>query len=262
MKKTYSRASKLIVILTATGLIGLGCAAEQDPEAGGDPGSREVTLEVLSNLPDEGGVRKLVSLGSDTALMDDLMMLERPFVIDGDETRDLTRVRTGSDIVVSLNTGESATLRRSGDRLELASFTGEDDGEGDMPRGAVEAVRMLDGGIELFLSGSEGSEADTIIRLSGIEDLDAERGALVTSLALDSILVSLEDTEQISPPVAIALIAAYMGQVWMTTCGSLTAFCDWKCWSYRSFDVGCAGLTVSADPFSITLGGGYSCTCI
>ena len=262
MKKTYSRTSKIIALLTATGVIGLGCASEEGPSADTDPGSREVTLEVLSNMPDDAGVRKLTSLGSDVALVNELMMLERPFVIDGEETSDLTRVRTGTEIVVELNTGETATLRRTDDRIDLVDFTGEDTGESDTPRGAIESVRLLDSGIEVFMAGSQGSDPDTIVRMSGIEDLDAERRALVTSLALDTILATLEDTEQLNPVAIIALVAAYLGSVWFASCGSLTSYCAWKCWAYRSFDVGCAGLTVSAEPFNVTLGGGYSCTCI
>jgi hypothetical protein len=214
-----------------------------------------------TNLPDESGVRTMTQLGSETAMLDELVSADRQLVVDGVESTDLALLRSGSEIVVPLNTGETATLARKGDRLELVSFTGEDDGTGDVPRGAIEAVRMLDDGIEVFLSGSDASGPDTIVRVSGVEDLDPERQALVTSLALDTILVSLEDTEQIAATVAVALIAAALGVVWMGVCGALTWHCAIKCENSNGFAVGCAGLTVNANPFSVTVGGGYSCTC-
>ncbi|HKE19862.1 MAG TPA: hypothetical protein VKB80_33530 [Kofleriaceae bacterium] len=263
MKKTYSVASKLCAMLTAAGVIGLGCTAAQDSDRGGDdPGSRAVTMEVWTNLPDDSGVRTLTRMGTNTATLDDMLSRERSFVIDGGESSDLARVRSGAEIVVPLNTGETATLVRKGDRLELASFTGDDDGAGDLPRGAVQAVRLLDDGIEVFLSGSDGTDPDTIVHMSGIEDLDAERAALVTSLALDTILVSLEDSEQIAPAVAIAIIAAIVGSTWLFICGGLAWHCADQCQNANGFETQCAGLTVTVDPPGAQIGGGYSCRCL
>jgi hypothetical protein len=265
MRTKHSLATKLIAIMTATGVVGLGCtgAEEADPTEDPieDPGAREVTLETWTNLPDDTGARKLTQLGNETAPLDEVVNAERQFVVDGVESTDPASLRSGSEIVVPLNTGETATLARKGDRLELVSFTGEDDGTGELPRGAIEAVRMMDDGIEVFLSGSDGSDPDTIVRVSGLEDLDPERAALVTSLALDTILVSLEDIEQALPAaVAVALIAGALGVVWMGICGGLTWSCASQC-TNAGFAVTCAGLTVTPDPFSITLGGGYSCRC-
>jgi len=261
MKREHSLASKMIAIMTATGVVGLGCSAHESG-ADGDPGSREVTMEVWTNLPDESGERKMLSMGTSTSTLDEMVSAERDFVIDGGESSDLGRVRSGSEIVVPLNTGDTATLVRKGDRLELVSFTGDDDGNGDLPRGAVEAVRLLDDGIEVFLSGSQGPDADTIVRLSGIEDLDAERSALVTSLALETILVSLEDTEQIAPAVAIAIIAAIVGGAWLAVCGGIAWYCAYECAGGNGFEVQCAGVTVTINPPGANVGGGYSCRCM
>ncbi len=261
MRKTYSLASRFIAALTAAGVVGLGCTTTQDGGPEAEPGAREVTLEVWTNLPDDSGTRRLTRMGTSASTLDELMTAERTFVVDGGETTDLARLRTGSEIVVPLNTGETATLVSKGDRLELASFTGEDDGAGDLPRGAVEAVRFLPDGIEVFLSGSGGDEADTIVRVSGLEDLDAERGSLLTSLALDTILVSLEDTEQIYPAVAIAIIVGIVGGAWLAICGGLAWYCADHCQYYRDFAVTCSGITVNVDPPGATFGGGYSCSC-
>ena len=262
MRKTYSLTSKLIAMLTATGLVGLGCAGAGDPDQGGDPGAREVTMEVWTNLPDDSGRRTLTRMGTNTVTLNDLLTGERELVIDGAQSSDLARLRSGGEIVVPLNTGETATLVRTGDLLELVSFTGDDDGAGDLPRGAVEGVRMLDDGIEVFLSGQEGSDPDTIVRLSGIEDLDAERAVLVTSLALDTILVSLEDTEQIAPAVAIAIIAAIVGAAWLAICGGLAWHCASQCQHANGFETQCAGVTVTVNPPGATVGGGYACRCM
>jgi hypothetical protein len=261
MRKTYSVASKLVAMMTAAGVVGLGCTAGQDQDRGGDPGAREVTMEVWTNLPDDSGTRTMTRMGANTSTLDELLKGERGFVVDGGESSDLARVRSGSEIVVPLNTGETATLVRKGDRLELASFTGDDDGAGDLPRGAVHAVRLLDDGFEVFLSGSQSTDPDTIVRLSGIEDLDAERSALVTSLALATMLVSLEDTEQIVPVVAIAIIAAIVGSAWLAICGGLAWYCADHCQNFNGFATECAGVTVTTTPPGVTVGGGYSCRC-
>lgn len=261
MKRTYSLTSKLIAALTAVGVAGLGCSTAEDDGAEAAPGAREVTLEMWTNLPDDSGQRTLTRMGASTTTLDELMSSQRTFVVDGSETTDLARLRTGGEIVVPLNTGESATLVSEGDRLELAGFTGEDDGSSALPRGAVEAVRLLPDGIEVFLAGSDSDDADTIVRVSGLEDLDAERGALLISLALDTILVSLEDTEQIPPPVAIAIIVGIVGGVWLGICGSLAWYCADHCQYNNGFKVECAGISVSVDPPGATFGGGYSCTC-
>jgi len=262
MKKTYSIGSKLVAALTAAGVIGMGCTTADDPEATGDPGAREVTLDVWTNLPDDKGVRQRTQLGTTTTTLDELLDADRVFVADGAESSDLATLWTASEIVVPLNTGETATLVRKGDRLELASFTGEDDGTGDMPRGAVSAVRLLPDGIDVFLAGSDSAEADTTLRLSGLEDLDAERSELVASLSLDAMLVSLEDGEQIAPPVAIALIAAVVGSFWLAICGGLAWECATRCEYWTGFETQCAGITVTVNPTTVTGGGGYSCRCI
>jgi hypothetical protein len=258
--RTYSLPSKVIAMLTAVGLVGLGCTGAEDPDPGADPGSREVSLEVSTNVEDENGARSMARMGTDTATLDELQK-PRTLVIDGAESSDLARVRSASEIVVPLNTGETATLARHEDRLELVSFTGEDDGAGDLPRGAVEAVRMLDEGIEVFLTGSTGDEPDTIVRVSGIEDLDAERSALVTSLALDTILVSLEDTEQIPPPVAIAMIAAALGAFYMAICGALMWECANKCEYWTGWETDCGDFHVKTTPFSIDVNMDAGCRC-
>jgi hypothetical protein len=263
---TYSMPSKLIAMLTAVGLVGLGCsgAGEADPavDPGVDPGTREVTTEVWTNIADESGARKLISMGAHTQTLDEAQPAPRELVIDGAESSDLARVQSGSEIVVPLNTGETAILARNGDRLELVSFTGEDDGTGDLPRGAVEAVRMLDEGIEVFLTGSAGDEPDTIVRVSGIEDLDAERAGLVTSLALDTLLVSLEDTEQwFNPTSVIALVAGALGVIWLETCAALLGYCAYNCFGGNGIEVKCGGVKVNSNPFSVEANLEYSCSC-
>ena len=261
MKKTYSMASKLVAAVTAAGLVGLGCTASEDPELGGDPGQREVTLDVWSNLEDDTGAKELSKVGTTTATLDQLLSGERELIVDGVATHDRDSLRSGSEIVVPLNTGDTATLVRDGDVIVLASFTGEDDGTSEMPRGAVRAVRLLSDGIEIYLSGSEGPAPDSVLRLAGVEDLDAERSALVNSLALDALLVSLEDGEQIAPSVAIAIIAAIVAAIWLATCGNLAWHCAYQCEGSNGFEVQCAFTTVSVNPTFVRWGGGLGCRC-
>lgn len=260
--RTYSLKCKVIAALTAVGLVGLGCAGgAEDAAVEADPGSREVTMEVWINVEDESGARTMTSMGSNAASLDEIQPGSRALVIDGTETSDLGRVRSGNEIVIPLNTGETATLQREEDRLTLVSFTGEDDGTSDLPRGAVEAVRMLDDGIEVYLSGSTGDEPDSIVRVSGLEDLDAERSVLITALALDHVLVSLEDAEQLIPAIAIGSILGRMGAVWAATCGSLLAYCAWHCVDWPGFAVECGAAKVTWEPLSVDFTFGFGCTC-
>jgi hypothetical protein len=261
--RTYSLPTKVIAMLTAVGLVGLGCAGAEDADVGADPGSREVSLEVWTNLADDSGTRTKTSMGSTTATLDELQAAQRALVIDGEESSDLARVRSGSEIVVPLNTGETATLKRDGDRLELVSFTGEDDGTGDLPRGAVSAVRLLDDGVDVFLTGSKGDAPDTSVRVSGIEDLDAERGALVTSLALRTILVSLEEEQQFFDPITMTLqIAAAVAVAWWAVCGATVWDCASECWTGSGIEVKCGGLRVSTNPWAIDFSGEHGCRCL
>lgn len=261
MKRTFSLKTKLVACTTAVAFAAMGCSAGQDAGSD-DPGAREVTMEVLTNVADESGVRHLQSFGATQLTLDEFPSWTRAFVIDGGESYDLDRVRDGVEIVIPLNTGETATIRRDGDRLELVDFTGEDDGTAELPRGAVSSVRMLSSEIQVFLSGSTGAEPDTIVKLSGLDDLDQERTALVTALALNALLVSLEDGEQIAPAVAIAIIAAIVGAAWLALCGGLAWECAYRCSNYAGFQTQCAGVTVNINPTSVQVGGGYSCRCL
>jgi hypothetical protein len=260
MNRTYSLAAKLVAASTALSFVAMGCTAGQDGEI--DPGARSVTLEVFTNVPGEDGVRQMQPFGTTEFALDDFQTWERTFVIDGGESTDLAALRTADRIEVPLNTGETATLVRRGDRLELDSFTGTDDGAGELPRGAVQAVRMAPGGIEIFLAGSSGPDPDTVVNLIGIDDLGAEKTALVSALALDALLVSLEDGEQIAPAIAIAIIAAIVGSAWLAVCGGLAIDCSYRCANNAGFETQCAGVTVSVNPTSVTVGGGYSCRCL
>ncbi|HTE56744.1 MAG TPA: hypothetical protein VK698_38085 [Kofleriaceae bacterium] len=260
MKRTYSLAAKLVAGLTAVAFTGMGCTAGQDP-GGADPGARQVTVQVWTNLPDESGTRQMQDFGSSGFLLDDFASWERALVVDGVETTDLATIRRGNQIVVPLDTGETATLVRRGDRLELDSFTGADDGASELPRGAVHAVRLLPAGFEVFLTGSTSDAPDTVVKLSGIEDLDAEQSALVAALALEAMLVSLEDGEQIAPAIAIAIIAAIVGAAWLALCGGLAWECAYRCSGWPGFQTQCAGVTVSVNPTNVQVGGGYSCRC-
>jgi hypothetical protein len=262
MKRTHSVGTKVVAMMTAVGLVGLGCAGH-DPGPDDDPGAREVTVDVFTNLPDESGTRRLQQMGSDSFRLDEVPDWQRALLVDGEETYDLAGVRDGAEIVVPLNTGDTATIARRGDRLELVSFTGDDDGSGDLPRGAVSAVRLLPDQFEVFLSGSGSSEPDTIVKLSGIEDLTAESRALVLSLALDTLLVSLEDAEQGIPVlVAIAIIAAVVGSAWLAVCGGLAWECATRCQNASGFETTCANVKVTINPTSVQVGSGYSCRCL
>jgi hypothetical protein len=260
MKRTFSLKTKLVACTTTVAFAAMGCGAGQDSAE--DPGAREVTMEVLTNVADDSGARQMQSFGTTTLTLDEFPSWTRSFVIDGGESTDLGQVRDGAEIVIPLNTGETATVRREGDRFELVAFTGEDDGTAELPRGAVSAVRMLDSEIQVFLSGGAGDQPDTIVRLSGIDDLDQERAALVTALALNALLVSLEDGEQIVPAVAIAIIAAIVGAAWLALCGGLAWECAYRCQNYAGFQTQCAGVTVNINPTSVQVGGGYSCRCL
>jgi hypothetical protein len=61
----------------------------------------------------------------------------------------------------------------------------------------------------------------------------------------------------------IALVAGAVAAAWFTACGSLVAFCAYKCWAWPNMETQCAGLNVKAGDggLDITLGGGYSCRC-
>jgi len=263
MKKIHSLKTKSVAVLTAFGLAAMGCASSADETpAEGDPGARQVTLEVWTNVPDDTGARQMVEMGSETIALDDHVSGDRALVVDGVETNDLAALRDGSEIVVPLNTGETATLARQGDRLELVSFTGEDDGSGEVPRGAVRAVRMLAGEYQVFTAGSDGAEADIIVRLSGIEDLPRESEALVTALALQTLLASLEDQEQIPPAAAWAIVVGIVAAGWLLICGATVWDCATRCESAAGFHVDCANLQVSVNPtFTMDIGDGFGCYC-
>ncbi len=261
MNRKYSRGTKMVAGLTSIAFAAMGCAA-QDGAPGVEAGEREVTMEVWTNLADESGTRKLQQLGTSSFALGEYAGWERPFTVDGGESTDLSSVADGAEMVVPLNNGETATLVRRADRLELVSFTGEDDGSSELPRGAVSAVRMLPDGIEVFLAGSGSKEPDTIVRLSGIDDLDQERSALIESLTLSSLLVSLEDQEQIAAVVAIAIIVAVVGSAWMAVCGGLAWECAYRCEASNGFETQCASLTVKVNPTEVQVGGGYGCRCL
>jgi hypothetical protein len=262
MKKTYSMAAKFVATMTSVTFAGMACSTGPESPIDEDVGDRTVTLQLWFNAPNESGVREMTQLPSSSFSLAEFPAWERALVVDGAETFDAESVRQGSQIVVPLNTGETATLVRNGDRLELASFTGEDDGTSELPRGAVKAVRMLPDGIDIFLAGSDDNEADSVVRLSGIEDLEQEQRALVTALALQALVLSLEDGEQL-PPVAfiLAAIAAVVTIGWMTLCGATVADCVYRCQGRNGFSVNCAGLKVSW-PLSVEIGGGFSCRCL
>ena len=262
MKKICSLETKLVAVVTALGLVGMGCASSEEAPQEGDPGARQVTLEVLASVPDDTGARQLQEMGSETIALDEYTSWDRALVVDGVETNDLASLRQGSEIVVPLNTGESATLARRGDRLELVSFTGEDDGSGEVPRGAVSAVRMLAGEYQVFTAGSDGADPDMIVRLAGLEDLQQESDALVTALALKTLLASLEDQEQIAPAIAWAIVVGIVAAGWLAICGGTVWDCANRCESSPGFHVDCANLQVSVEPtFTLNIGDGFGCYC-
>jgi hypothetical protein len=261
MKKTYSVGAKFVAVLTSVAFAGMACTAGTDSPLD-DVADRSVTVQLWINAPDESGAKQLTELPSSSFLLGEFPSWERALVVDGEDTYDAESVRQGTEIVVPLNTGEMATLIREGDRLVLASFTGEDDGTSQLPRGAVSSVRMLPDGIEIFLDGSVDAEPDSIVRLSGIEDLEQEQRAIVTALAMQTLVVSLEDGEQLPPvPVILAAIAAVVAVGWMALCGVSVANCISRCQTRNGFEVKCGGLKVSW-PLSIEISGGFSCRCL
>ncbi|MDQ3338973.1 MAG: hypothetical protein M4D80_27735 [Myxococcota bacterium] len=261
MQRTTRLGTKLIAGVTAMMFAGTACT--QSSTEGTTSEAREVTVEVWTQVADESGVRQLESVGSSKLGLDEITF-DRAVIIGGlEKTTNLMKIPSGSTFVVPLNTGETATVLRTADGVELVSFTGPQQGTAELPRGAVKSVRLLADGFELFMKDSKSTTADTVIELQGLEKLGVERDHVVGALALQSLLMSLEDTEQLSPPVAIALIAAAVAWVWFATCGSFVTYCAYKCWAWPNQETQCAGLTVKSgnSGLDITLGGGYSCRC-
>lgn len=262
MRKTYSVGAKLVAALTSATFAGMACSTAPDSPLD-DVGDRSVTMRVWLNAPNDSGAREMTELPSSSFLLAEFPSWERALIVDSVETYDIESAREGAEIVVPLNTGETATLVRTGDRLELASFTGEDDGTSELPRGAVKSVRMLDDGIEVFLDGSGSPDPDAIIRVSGIEDLEREQSVLVTALALQTLVVSLEDGEQVLPHIGVILaaIAAVVTVSWLALCTGTVTTCVNRCKQRNGFEVKCGGLKVSW-PLSIEISGGFSCRCL
>ena len=261
MQRTTRLGTKVIAGVTAMMFAATACSQQSGTETSE---AREVTVEVWSHMDDESGLRQLQSIGSSKLSLDDIDF-ERAVIIDGAKaTTNVMKIPAGSTFVVPLNNAETATVKRTADGVELVSFTGPQEGTKELPRGAVKAIKLLPDGFELFMKDSpDSTKADTVIKLQGLDELGADRDQVVGALALQSLLMSLEDTEQLSPPVAIALIAASVAYVWFASCGGLVSYCAYKCWAYPNMETQCAGLTVKGgnSGVSIRVGGGYSCRC-
>lgn len=247
-------ATKLIAGLTLVAFTTIACTQQATETA------EEKTITVAVSTQVEG---KLESVGSSEMSLASLE-LERIVILDGvEQAANVMKIAAGKTFTVPLNTGERATVKRTSDGIELVSFTGpQEDIAEQLPRGAVTSIRMHAAKFELFLRDSKSTTADTVIEVGGLEAGD-QRELVVGALALQSLLISLEDTEQLNPVVAIALIAAAVTAVWFTTCGSFAAYCAYKCWAWPNQETQCAGLTVKSgnSGLDITLGGGYSCRC-
>ena len=260
MQRMTSVTTKLIAGVTAMTFASVACTQQSTTTP---PEARELTVEVWSHVEDESGLRQLESIGSSKLALDDVE-LERTIILDGTEVRtNLAKITAGSTFDVPLNTGETATVRRTADGVELVSFTGPQEGTPELPRGAVKSIRLLADGFEMVLKDSPTPEATTVIKLHGLDNAGDKRDLVRDALALQSLLISLEDTEQLSPPVAIALIAAAVTAAWFTSCGALVTYCAWKCWAWPNMETQCAGLKVKSGDsgLDIELGGGYSCRC-
>jgi hypothetical protein len=207
---------------------------------------------------------KLESIGSSDMSLATLE-LERVIILDGVESiTNVVKIAAGKTFDVPLNTGETAKVLRTADGIELVSFTGpQEDIAEQLPRGAVKTIHLHADKFELFMKDSKNTSADTVIQLHGLDTVGNQRDLVVGALGLQALLISLEDTEQLGPGAVIALVAGAVAAAWFTSCGSLVAYCAYKCWAWPNMVTSCAGLNVKAGNggLDITLGGGYSCSC-
>lgn len=238
----------------------LGCEPA-DEASTVDHSQREFTAELFAYGEDETGKAGLQPLSAETFKLGDHRWLDREILVDGRATRSIDEMLAGTEIVVPLNDGGKLTLRRNGQLFESQALARPDSSE------AVEmrAFAIKDDAFELFRrDNADDSKPNAVMKISGLDDLAGVRRTLVATLALGTMLATLEDGENIAPAVAIALIAARVSVAWFRSCARSVTACAVRCARNRGFEVKCAVLKVKIDGGGVSIRPtfGFGCKCL
>ena len=254
MQRTTTLGTKLIAGVTLLAFGTIACTQQATTTE-----TREVTVETW-----RAGDDQPPQLWSSSEVPLDQITFARKVIVDGvPSTVGLGKIPAGTTFDVPLNNGETATLRKTADRVELVSFTGPTTTEANAPRGTVKAVQIQDGGFALYYADSPNKTADILMKVPGIDKLGAtEREAILDGLALQTLLFSLEDVEQAGGVVAIAILVGLVSAAWLWICYDTAKSCADRCEYAWGFESSCGGLTITwGDSLGIELGGLYSCRC-
>jgi hypothetical protein len=254
MQRTTTLGTKLIAGVT---LLAFGAVACTQQAATTE--TREVTVETWRA---GDGAPELWS--SSTVPIDEIEFARKVIVDGTPSTVGLAAIPTNTTFDVPLNNGETATLKKIGDRVELVSFTGPRMTEASTPRGTVKAVELQEDGYALFYDGSSSTKPDILIEVPDLERLGAtERAQVVNALALQTLLISLEDVEQTPAHIVMAILVAVVGLAWLWTCYDTAQSCAERCEDYAGWESTCLDLLVvwNGDGLSVGGSGPYSCRC-
>jgi hypothetical protein len=228
----------------------VSCAASDSGDAAL---SDRVVQTVLTGqyVDPESGELTSVTIAQDEFALGEYQWQERELMVDGARTLELDGIHTGTEIVVPLRGGGSMTLHRTGDVLEIVNVeTNASYDSAKLPR-----VRVGQSFVEVV--GAE--DASVLVDVQGVEDLPDVERALATSLALDILLASVEDVDQVAPAVIIAAVAAVVGAAWLAACGVTLGTCVNRCG--EEFEVRCGFLDVDVDFPHVSVGGSFSFSC-
>jgi hypothetical protein len=236
----------------------MGCGGTEEA----DQSQREVSAEILAPAPDDSGATALRSFGEQKLTLGEYPWMNRTLMVDGRSTTDVNAIRTATEIVVPLNDGGTVALRRTGDLYEVMGVVRNQSTDAVQLRG----FRLGDGGFELFRADNlDNAAPNAAVRLKGIDDLTSTRATLAASMALQSLLATVEDGETIAPVIALALIAAALAAAWLAACFGESVFCANHCGAHRGFDVTCGLLKVQVTPprnINVHFSLGFSCHCL
>ena len=251
MQRTTTFGTKLIAGLTLFAFGTIACTQQATTTE-----TREVTVETWRT-----GEQAPELWSSSTVPVDELTFARKVIVNGVTSTVGLADIPANTTFDVPLNNGETATLRKTADRVELVSFTGPRETEAKAPRGTVKAVQIQDDGYALYYDGSSSDKPDILIK---VPDLGAnERAGVVNALALQTLLISLEDVEQTPVHVVMAILVGVVALAWLWTCYDTAQSCAARCEDYAGWESTCLDLLVvwNGDGLSVGGSGPYSCRC-
>lgn len=248
------RTKKLIASVTLVAFTAAACTQQ----AATIDETSEITVETW-----RAGDYEPELVGTETIDVEAISFARKVIIGGSTSVSNIASIPDGT-FVLPLNNGESATIKRTGSRFEIVSFTGPTHDAAGKARGTVTAVELRgDDTIALRYADSSSKEADILVKLSDVAAADRE--AVQAAFALKLLVMSLEDVEQGWVVVALIMLAASVTAWWLWMCYDHNKSCAERCerWGYSGYGSGCGSLAVDYKNGSMKLGftGDYYCYC-